>query len=339
MAFGPRLELVANPTRNETQKRNWPEYLTDSVRNNKEDLLVYISNSQAVGTEIRDSSAIYPSFVRSKMAQSNPNVRMENWSVSGLTAEHIELLVLQAQQRNAKYLVLAVSMLNFDSLRNYRFNTDSTDINLLVGKPSFWLALTDTFIGQYVDWDAKISRLFHLYSQAFRAKIYAFDLAAEKIERKWHQPLFGHVRTRDALKSIKQLAPESAAEIEVEAFRLTNRMTTSMWRKSFQISNEPRLKAVYSKLRTRLKKSGIKLVWIWVPVGRNADNLEAVSGQQEIVDTHCQGVRLDGWICEDLSQALEQSLFIPSIFSSHLTLEGHRALARIISPILQRAIY
>ncbi|MEE9447918.1 MAG: hypothetical protein V3V09_08140 [Arenicellales bacterium] len=330
-------EGMVSLDRNETQLRNWPEYLAGNEDHNN--LMVYLSNSQAVGLEIKDSSSIYPSLLRDKLRLEHPDLWLENWSVSGLSAEHIELLTIKAAQRNAKTLVLAVSMINFDSLRNYQFTSDVTDIQLLVGIPSAWHALTNTFMGSYLSWEDKLSRLFLMISHAARGKIVALDLLAEMMPSKWHRTAFGQIRNQDALKTIRQMAPDEIDMAQENVQKLTNPMSASMWKKSFQLSNAPRLQAVYEHLRVRLIDHGIKLVWIWTPVGRNEDNLAAVQGQQDIIDAHCQRVIEDGWACEDLSQALDASFFIPSIFSSHLTPQGHQAEAALIYPILNNALH
>ena len=116
-------------------------------------------------------------------------------------------------------------------------------------------------------------------------------------------------------------------------------MSAENWGKSFRNSKLPRLDAVYTQLRKRLFDSQIDLLWIWVPAGANQYNQAAIEGQQSIVADFCNQVINDGWACEDLTQALPASNFLPSTFSSHLNLQGHQNQAALITPIIRRVIH
>ena len=323
--------------RNETTLRNWPEYIAGSADHDQ--LMVYISNSQAVGIEYADSRQIYPSLMRDSLRHSTPKLRLENWALTGMNAEQIELFTLQAVERNARYMVIAVSLINFDNKRNYRFGRDRSDLSLLVGKASFWLALHQTFIGSFIDWDERLSNTVSLYSRAGRLRSVFLDHLAAKVERRWHQVLFGHLRSRSALKRIDEQTAAQVPDQNAEIRKVTNPMSAENWEKSFRSGKLPRLKAVYTHLRARLNEHDIKLLWIWVPVGANKYNQGAIEGQKPIIGDFCAQVIEDGWGCEDLTEALPASGFLPSTFSSHLNLQGHQLQAELITPILRRAIH
>lgn len=337
--FYPRLlpNHGAPAQRNETTLRNWPEYVAGSREH--DELMIYISNSQAVGIEFADSNVIYPSLMRESLQQREPKLRLENWALSGLHAEQIELFTLQAVKRNARYMVLAVSLINFDSKRNYRFGKDRTDLSLLVGDSSFWGELNGTFIGSFIDWDEKLSSAVTFYLRSGRLRNYLLDQLAENIRRPWHQVLFGHLRSRSALQTIDEQVSTRGLNQKAKIRKLTNPMSAENWGKSLMTNKLPRLNAVYAHLYPRLIENGIELIWIWVPAGANKHNQGAIEGQKEIIRDFCVQLVEEGWACEDLTEALPVSSFLPSTFSSHLNLQGHLLQAELITPIILRAVH
>ncbi len=323
--------------RNEYLLRSWPEYVSGS--DHYEALMVYISNSQAVGSEYANSELIYPSLMRTSLRKSVPALRLENWAVSGMNAEQLELLTLQAVERKAKYMVVAVSLINFDNKLNYRFGKDRTDMSLMAGYLPFWTQLSDTFIGAYIDWDSKLSHAVELYSRVGRLRVRLLDELAARYERRWHRVLFGHQRIRSALRTIKEQASGHPPDQNAKIRKISNSKNVEHWEKSLRNNNLPRLNVLYAPLRQRLLDNEIELIWIWVPAGSNQYNQGAIEGQKSIVDKFCRQVVADGWSCYNLTEALPASDFLPSTFSSHLNRQGHQNQAALITPILQRAVH
>jgi len=106
---------AADVHRNPTPMRGWPEYLRP-VRADPGHArrIAIVGNSQAVGREINNEQILYAARLQALFDANNDAVKVENWSVEGLSSDQIELLSMQAARRGIDLLVIIVSPSSID---------------------------------------------------------------------------------------------------------------------------------------------------------------------------------------------------------------------------------
>ncbi len=323
--------------RNPTPDRFWPEYTTCGSEADSR-LAVLIGASQAIGPEYVDPADIYFTQLRDNLRIDLPELDFRNWSVSGIRADQVELLSRQAIRCGISELVLVLSPINFDQLRNFHPGGDATDILLLAGDPALWRLLRHSLTLERMDWSTFFGATLSRNLALVRSRQLVWDHVAEDLPRAHHRPLFGHQRHNDSLKSYAEMGidlPER--RVAANAVLPAGSINARQWAVTFERHRMPTFERVYQSLQRRLKRAGARLTWVWSAtnvLGMHPDLQREARDLQRLL---CDRIRGDGWTCVDLSESLENRHFRVGNIASHFNQAGHAEFARLMTPVLRDA--
>jgi len=318
--------------RNPTPHRGWPEYIKGQKGPHRK-LVIIISNSQGIGWESARPESLYTAELEKEFALLNIPVEIENWSNGGITTPDIELLSFKAIQRKPDLLLFILGYNNFDFPPQLYLDYSPSDINLLAGEPSFWPYLKDTTFFKNTTFDDIMRRFLLIHSALARSRIALYDALAEHIPLEYHKYIFGHsreplIRLDEALerrprsrplpppKHILELANLALPALPVENMR--QRLET------FNI--------FYPMLNKRLSKNHIPFIWVWMPVASEVFPRESKRVMRVFEIETGKLIHNSTAKYIDLTYALPGKYFY---MLNHLDEDGHKALSKILLPIIK----
>ncbi len=323
--------------RNPTPDRFWPEYTACNSSPGSR-LAVLIGASQAIGPEYVDPADIYFTQLRNALRGDQPDLDFRNWSVSGIRADQIELLGRQAIRCGASELVLVLSPINFDQLRNFHPGSDGSDIMLLAGDPALWRLLRHSLTLERMEFGSLAQATLARNLALVRSRQLAWDHLAEVLPPEHHKSLFGHRRRDDALKSYADVGSDlPERRVAANALLPEGSINARQWAVTFERHRMPTFDRVYRTLHRRLKRAGVRLTWVWSATNVVDMHPELQREAGRVQQRLCERIRGDGWTCVDLSESLDPGHFRAGSIASHFNRAGHERFARLMTPVLRDA--
>lgn len=317
--------------RNSTLLRGWPEYTS---RSNSDNGVILIGNSQAIGQEFHDTDKIYASAINTRL--NDLGFTFQNWSISGLRIDQMEMLILKAIQQKPRLIVFSLAASNINNHKLYEYTRDITDLHLTLSEPSNLSELPNNFFFDTFHIKDWLIGFFQRYSAIGRSRIDLFDSVAEGSHSKKHKFLFGHKRSQRALINVDRIEI-SARKRNIRPLQAP--MTADIWERQFESQRLPTFEAFYKHLEKRLEKHDIKLLWVWMPFAEREDTKPLLAGMQRFYKRVCNTIQLSQHDCYDLSGSVNNDYFLSADVSSHLTEQGHKEYAAKLMPIIENAVH
>jgi len=332
------LPTASETARNPLPLRGWPEHLRpgDGVRAAN---VAIVSNSQGVGMEVADPQDLYPHHLEQAFKATGHDVNIENWSVSGLRSDQIELLSMVAAERAMDLLVIVTEIKSLDVTGSTRLGANSDDLDLVAGHARFWPAILSSRLLGETRWDELLHRFLAVNSGIVRLRHYALDLLAAILPLEDHVLVFGHRRSRYALDPVasRPVTPGSDLPREEGVSYIT--VPAGTWETQFRRNRVPTFDKLFPQLDERLRESGTKLVWTWMPIYPGASTADMRAGAEPVYRDLCTRMSRAGVRCLDLTDALPATAFVTASASSHLNRTGHRTMADLLLPTIDDALH
>ena len=326
---------AAQVPRNPTKHRGWPEYL--DVTGDSRKLVVLISNSQAMGAELENSSEIYFALARGRIQ--NDSVAMENWSSGGVRTTEVELLALEAMERNADLVVMALAINNFDERQKLNLDFPFSDIPLFAGHPAIWSNMPGCLFMENTKLEDILSRIVTFHSSFARSRMVVSDAVASRTPMKMHRWALGReVRPGNRLDALKDpdvsiyYPDRDLVEEELRSRREARSKRKRHLDRNQSLRRLETFQRFYAPLRAKLKKTRTKLVWIWTPQKPGMYTHAGYASEREFLDTATETIRNSGVNCHDLIDFVEQKYFVTP---GHFNRRGHEIFAQKVVEIVR----
>ncbi len=332
---------AADSPRNAWNRRGWPEY-TRAPATPADPLVVLLGNSQALGLELHDPEACYPARLDTRLRERHPGGRLENWASVGLRATELEVLSLQAVDRGADLLVVALSYKNFDGPGAVVLDYGGADIDLLAGRPGLWRPLLETTLtGERTSLDDLFVRAIQLGSGLGRMRRPLLDAAARNLELPHHRMVFGHPTARQFPAGwAEDGGPLPSIQVAREAWR-RGRGRQAILRRLETVSADHlaaplnACRAVIDRLVARAEAAGLPLLWVWVPM----DTGGLPESMANLVETfHARAsfvLREHGVPVVDLAGLVPTEEYVSL---THFDGDGHARMTRELLPAILDAL-
>ena len=329
----PNADISPPHYRNDFPYRGWPEYV--SQREDHKDLIL-IGNSQGVGVEFSDRESIYAHRLYREIRRHDDELRLHNWSQTGVMTHQIGILTASALAGKPHALILVVSLTNFNKSAAGVLHRDATDVSLLLGTELMGTRWSGIPGLERSRTDDKLLTLFQSVSDIGRSRELLLDIAAGRVERRLHRFVFGVRRMQNTQRALK--------DRPVSVTRRINRplqvpMTHDHWDRQFREQQYPVLENYYDWLQPRLRDAGTRLIWVWMPHGNLGREGAALSAMTPVKAEFCGRLRADGHSCTDLHGQMSAEDFAHDDISSHLSRSGHARMADLMMPVILDALH
>lgn len=329
--------------RNPLPLRGWPEFLRAGPESLDSTNLAIISNSQGVGKEVGSAERTYPALLEKSFRDAGRNINIENWSLSGLRTDQIELLSMVAAERQFDLLMIITEIKSLDISGSTRLGANSDDLDLVAGTSALWPGIFSSQVLLEIKWDDLLLRNMTLSSNIVRLRPYLLDLLAQEIPSAGHLLLFGHRRSQRALESINLeiMAPANKTVISIAREPIKSAITVpaAIWEKQFRRNRLPTFHALFPGLYHRLSHSRTKLLWIWMPVFPGDNTADLREGAAPVYSIMCDEITAAGARCLDLTNSLPADAYATLSASSHFNLPGQQAMSHLLYPVIERALH
>ena len=329
--------------RNPLPLRGWPEFLRAGSDSEGSTNLAIISNSQGVGKEIGSAESTYPALLEQNFREAGRNINIENWSLSGLRTDQIELLSMVAAQRQIDLLIIVTGIKSLDIAGSTRLGANSDDLDLVAGNTSLWPEILSSQVLHGTKWDDLLLREITLGSDIVRLRPYLLDLLAAAIPPADHPLVFGRRRSQRALESINLEAAKptksQGSSVVREPGKSAITVPAATWYKQFRRNRVPTFHALFPGLSHRLTNSKTKLVWIWMPVYPGANTADLRQGAAPVYSIICDEITVAGVTCLDLTNSLPADAYATLSASSHFNMQGQQAMTNLLYPVIDRALH
>lgn len=337
------IPAASEVARNPLPLRGWPEFLRTGPESLDSTNLAIISNSQGVSKEVNSAESTYPALLEQNFRQAGHNINIENWSLSGLRTDQIELLSMVAAQRQLDLLIIITEIKSLDIAGSTRLGANSDDLDLVAGRIALWPEILNSQVLHEIKWDDLLLREITLGSDIVRLRPYLLDLLAAAIPSADHPLFFGHRRSQRALESIN-LAVANPAESQVNSVlrnpgKSAITVPAATWEKQFRRNRLPTFHALFPGLSHRLTNSKTKLLWIWMPVYPGANTADLRQGAAPVYSIICGEITVAGATCLDLTDSLPAEAYATLSASSHLNIQGQQAMSLLLYPVIERALH
>lgn len=316
--------------------RGWPEYIRGDKQSG-ERLVVLISNSQGLAEEFADSDLLYTQRMRDLARHAGLALNIENWAISGIRTDQIELLSMQAARRGADLVLLVLAPTNIDRLSDRRFGFHAADLHLMVGHPAIWPLLRDAAFIDAITYDDILLRSVFLASPVVRSRDRVLDRIAARLDSATQRLSFGHVRSRQAATPLAErpgamLQDEEPAQTAPATRRPLG--TREPWERQFMDERLPVFRAFFPPLHQRLTDAGARLVWIWMPTTGSRFRESLWAAADPFHERICTEIREHGATCIDATGVLPPDHFLHDDPISHLNSQGHAAMADYLLAVI-----
>jgi hypothetical protein len=323
-----KVENAGHSIRNYYNTMAWPEY-TNGKKKRDGKLAVIIGNSQSYGNEIDSAEHTFIGIVCDSLSRTNPNLKIENWSLSGIRTTDIELLSIKAQIRNADYIFFTLHFDSWDYPENVSLDYPLSDVNLMIGTPGFWPYLKKSMVRKSFDRDRILKHWIILHSQTVRYRTVLYQKLAQYVPNEDHIFYFGKPINqrrgwrieevpdfRDQIKKTKKSGDRIISSKEIN-----RRMSTFM--------------EVYEKLLMRLENKNTKLIFIWAPVSPEHVSTKNIAKMIEMEEKMSRIIKKSGHKSYILTSALDAEYFLSR---GHLNKKGHYFFSNKLLPILKHEL-
>lgn len=329
--------------RNPLPLRGWPEFLRAGPESLDSTNLAIISNSQGVGKEVGSAERTYPALLEQIFRDAGLKINIENWSLSGLRTDQIELLSMIAAQRQIDLLVIVTEIKSLDIYGSTRLGANSDDLDLVAGESSLWPEILSSQVLNEIRWDDLLLRNITLKCNIVRLRPYLLDLLAQEVPPANHSLVFGHRRSQRALESINHAvanpAKSQVSSVVREAGKSAITVPATTWEKQFRRNRLPTFQALFPSLQHRLTGSKKKLLWIWMPIYPGDNTADLRKGAAPVYSIMCDEITAAGASCLDLTDSLPADAYATLSASSHFNLQGQQAMTNLLYPVIERALH
>lgn len=317
--------------RNERIKRGWPEYTSgERIKGTKH--IIFIGTSQSFGDEIEDDKKIYPSIIRQNFLDEGIQVTLENWSLGGIRTVDIEMLLLKAIQKKPDLIVLGLDVSNFDRNSNRNLTFPNTDVNLFLADPRIFSSMKNSLLNHPLDEDIRIRKIAERYLPLVRSRTKVHTQIAQKFDLSNEDQLFyfGNPVTRGVIPDINVV--KNYRDVLMFRHRKTPYFIIDkqeMGEKYFAA------KRFTTLLKERLKGSDIKVMYSWIPLSYQHWDKGEFNKIKKFRKTMKTWNAKEGIADYDFLEAIPDSDFITV---SHLKLNGHSKIAKLIYPAIKNEL-
>jgi hypothetical protein len=342
-ALLPYTELAATAAgrRNPLPLRGWPEYVAASAApaGSPSTRVVVIGNSQGVAPELPRGERLFPALIEETLNGAGRNVAVINWSVVGLATDHLEVLSIEAARRGIDLVVIAASLKSLDIAGTTRLGASADDVDLLAGNPAAWPWYRDSLLAATTRADDLLLRAIYLGSALGRSRQYGRDLLAATISTRHHRFAFGATRSRRAQQTLAERRAAIPNAATPHGGLRPDPVPAETWSRQFRHSRLPTFHALIPRLGARLKASGTRLLWVWMPIAPSLSNANLRRAAAPIYTETCAELAAAGIPCLDLMDSIPLEHFVSRGVSSHLDEDGHARVAALIAPAVNDALH
>ncbi len=328
--------------RNPLPLRGWPEYLKRGPSTSDTNIAI-VSNSQGVGLELTDPENLYTQILERALVDRGRHTNVENWSISGLRSDQIELLSMTAARREIDLLVVVTEIKSIDIAGSTRLGANADDLDLIAGNPAYWPMILNSPLLHDTDWDKLLQRFFVLNSAIVRLRPYALDRFATLLPLDLHNTVFGHRRSRLALNPAgpRQVTPASLITGDTSAGVNAGvaGVSAETWERQFRRYREPTFEKLFQSIHPRLRAAGTTLVWVWMPIYPGNVTSDLRIAARPVYGDLCAIMHEQKVRCVDLTESLPATSFFTASTSSHLNADGHLALSELLLPLIDDALH
>ncbi len=333
-----RYSTASETPRNPLPLRGWPEYLREGAGTSDVNVAI-ISNSQGVGLELADPAGVYSHLLEQRLVGRGRDINVENWSVSGLRSDQVELLSMTAAHRQLDLLVIVTEIKSIDIAGTTRLGANADDLDLVAGNPVYWPMIRNSPLLQDTDWDDLLRRFFTLNSAIVRLRPYAMDRLAAVLPPALHHSVFGHRRSRYALSPTAGPQTNRGSDTPRDTGTSVVGIPAGDWERQFRRNRVPTFEMLFRSIHPRLRDADTALLWIWMPIYPGEVTSALRRGGRPVYRDLCAKMSSAGVQCVDMTESLPAASFVTASASSHLNPAGHQAMAELLLPLIEDAIY
>lgn len=317
-------------TRNEFNKRAWPEFTSGQKPINQK-LAVLIGNSQSCGYEYAsDSSVIYPYFLKRDLY--NSNILLENWSIRGIRTTDIEILTTKAMVKGADLVILSLNPTNFDAPENINLSFPNTDVKLLLSDWEIYRAMQNSLLAKHLTFETWLNMKVTCSSNLIRSRTPVFTSMSDGLTLNDQIFYFGNPITRN-------LNPDL---LKTKNFR--NRINHKTDLKEIQATKEAEFIQRVStfmqfcrflKMRAESLQFKGEIVFVWQPIGMAKVPYDDARLMNAFNHIACSSKEINGFTFYNHVNALPVQVF--ETFA-HFDATGHKLYAGKLALLIKNEL-